>query len=78
MKVVVDRSRCIGASNCIGRAPRVFMLDGTRKAFVMDPSGDGDAALLEAARACPTEAIALVEEGSGRRIFPPAAGAPDR
>ena len=72
MKVVIDRSRCIGASNCIGRAPHVFMLDGTRKAFVLDPGGDGDAALLEAARSCPTEAITLVEEPTGGRIYPPA------
>jgi ferredoxin len=70
MKIVVDRGKCIAASNCIGMAPRVFMLDGSRKSIVMDARGEDDATIIEAAESCPTEAIQLYDEQSGARIFP--------
>lgn len=70
MKIVVDRSRCIAAANCIGMAPHVFRLDGQRKAIVQDARGADDATLIEAAESCPTEAITLFDEQTGERIFP--------
>ena len=70
VKIVVDRGRCIGAANCLVRAPRVFALDGTRKAYVMDPLGAADDVVIEAAKACPTEAIRLFDERTGEPIFP--------
>jgi len=71
MKIVVDRSKCIAASNCIGMAPKVFALDGQKKAFVVDARGAGEETLIEAAEACPTEAILLYDENTGEKIFPP-------
>ncbi|HET9481137.1 MAG TPA: ferredoxin [Candidatus Polarisedimenticolia bacterium] len=70
MKIVVDRSRCIGASNCLAVAPRVFMLDGARKAIVIDAAGAEDAALIRAATVCPTGAIQLYDDATGERIAP--------
>lgn len=70
MRIEIDRGRCIAAANCIGTAPKVFSLDGSRRAVVRDPKGADDATLREAASACPTEAISLFDEESGARIFP--------
>ena len=70
MKIVIDRSRCIAAANCIGTAPRVFALDGSKKAIVIDAKADDDATLMNAAELCPTEAISLFDEESGDKIFP--------
>jgi ferredoxin len=62
MRIVVDRARCIGASLCLATAPRVFMLDGARKAWVSDPRGADPDTLRKAAALCPTGAIRLLEE----------------
>lgn len=69
MKIVVDRGKCIGAANCVGMAPSTFKLDLEKKAIVIKPDGHDDNTLFEAAEACPTEAIALFDDG-GERIFP--------
>ena len=70
MKIVVHRGKCIAAANCIGMAPRVFMLDGMKKAIVIDAKGADRQTIVEAAQLCPTEAIELVDEETGERIFP--------
>ena len=70
MKIVVDRSKCIGAANCVGMAPKVFMLDGMKKSTVTDPAGADDDKLIEAAEVCPTEAISLSDDKTGKQIFP--------
>lgn len=65
MKIVVDKSRCIGAGQCVMKAPRVFDQqeeDGMVILLAESPSGaDQDAARL-AARVCPAEAIVIVED----------------
>ncbi len=70
MKVMVDRVKCIGAANCVGMAPGTFQLDPSKKAAVKDPTAHDDSTLFEAAESCPTEAIALYDEGTGEKLFP--------
>ncbi len=70
MKIVIDRGRCIAASNCIGAAPAAFRLDGQRKAVVDNAAGATDEQLLDAASSCPTEAITLFDEETGAQLFP--------
>ena len=70
MKIVVNRARCIAASNCMGMAPEVFMLDGQKKAIVVNAKGADDATVIEAAESCPTEAITLYDEATGEQIYP--------
>jgi ferredoxin len=66
VKVMVDRSRCIGASLCVVTAPRVFLIDGARKAFVVDAAGADAETLRRAAAICPTGAIRIEsDEGGG-------------
>lgn len=70
MKIVVNRAKCIAASNCMGMAPEVFMLDGQKKAIVVNAKGADDATVIEAAESCPTEAITLYDEETGEQIYP--------
>jgi ferredoxin len=70
MKITVDRSKCEGYARCVQAAPKVFQLDAKMIAEVADAKGDNDEKILLAARLCPTKAIAVEEEGSGKKLFP--------
>jgi ferredoxin len=47
----------------------VFQLDTKNKATVLDPEAASVETLIEAAEACPCQAI-LVEDDEGKQIFP--------
>ena len=70
MKITVDRTKCDGYGKCVQASPKVFKLDAKMIAAVIDPKGDTDEKTLLAAKICPTKAISLEEEGTGKRIFP--------
>lgn len=70
MKVDVDRSKCIGAANCVGMAPKTFQLDDRKKAVVKDAAATTDETLFEAAESCPTEAVQLFDEKTGEKLYP--------
>ncbi len=61
LTVRVDRTRCIGAGNCILIAPTVFdWLKGDHgKAEVVDPASVEEELVREAALACPTQAVTV-------------------
>ena len=70
MNVTVDRTKCVGYAKCIQASPKVFKLDAKMIAEVIDPKGDTDEKILLAAKICPTKAISLEEEGTGKKVFP--------
>jgi ferredoxin len=70
MKIMVDRTKCEGYAKCIQATPKVFKLDKTMIAEVIDSKGDSDEKILLAAKICPTKAIGLEEEGTGKKIYP--------
>jgi ferredoxin len=70
MKIRVDRTKCEGYAKCIQAAPKVFRLDAKMIAEVTDSKGETDDKILLAAKICPTKAIALEEEASGKKIYP--------
>ncbi|MFQ5542711.1 MAG: ferredoxin [Candidatus Binatia bacterium] len=70
MKVTVDTSKCDGTGKCVEVAPKVFKLNERFISVVDDPKGDTDQKILFAAKVCPTKAIILEEEETGKRIFP--------
>jgi len=70
LKIIIDRDLCIGAGKCVEAAPKVFRLDDKRKAVVTDPKGNDEEAIQEAAESCPTQAITLIDEETGKQIFP--------
>jgi class 3 adenylate cyclase len=61
LRVQIDRSRCIGAGNCINLAPTAFdWLRGEHsKVDVVDAASVEEELLRRAAIACPTRAISL-------------------
>lgn len=61
-RIRIDRSLCTGYGECVGLAPEVFQLGDDHVSFVIDPEGDHDEMILDAARACPVDAITLVDE----------------
>ena len=70
MKITVDRTKCEGYAKCIQATPKVFKLDKTMIAEVIDPKGDSDEKILLAAKICPTKAISLEDEGTEKKIYP--------
>jgi ferredoxin len=70
MKITIDRTKCEGYAKCIQASPKVFKLDAKMIAEVIDPMADADEKIVLAAKICPTKAISLEEEGTGKKIFP--------
>jgi ferredoxin len=46
----------------VGLAPEVFQLGNDNVSVVIDPEGTDDDLILDAARACPVDAITLIDE----------------
>ncbi|HVX18168.1 MAG TPA: ferredoxin [Acidimicrobiales bacterium] len=59
----IDHDACIGSGNCAFWAPATFDLDDDGKAIVVDPDGDAEEAILNAADGCPTSAITVERAG---------------
>jgi ferredoxin len=70
MKITIDRTKCEGYAKCLQAAPKVFKLDAKMIAEVIDAKGDSDEKIVLAAKICPTKAISLEEEGTGKKLFP--------
>jgi ferredoxin len=74
MRLAIDWDLCVGSGLCRAAVPGAIRLvpyrDELRAIWVGDAA---DAALVAAARACPTLAIRLSEHG-GQAIYPPAPG----
>lgn len=63
-EIRIDRTRCIGSGNCGFWAPATFDLDDDGIAIVVDPDGDPDDRVFNAARGCPTHAIEVLVDGT--------------
>ncbi|MBI2535183.1 MAG: ferredoxin [Deltaproteobacteria bacterium] len=70
MKITIDRTKCEGYAKCLQASPKVFKLDAKMIAEVIDAKGDSDEKILLAAKICPTKAITLEQEGTGKKLFP--------
>ena len=60
MKIVADRSACIGSGMCVLTAPAVFDQDdaeGLVVLLVAEPEGDDARAAAEAVQLCPARAL---------------------
>ncbi|MCE5200310.1 MAG: ferredoxin [Armatimonadota bacterium] len=68
-RIVVDRVKCQGIGACVSAAPDVFEIDREGKAVVINMEGSDDDTILEAAEACPLEAIMLYDE-EGEQVYP--------
>jgi len=60
MKIKVDKNKCIGCGTCVAVAPKSFRLGDEGKAEPIEPPGDGEEKIKEAAEGCPVGAIEIL------------------
>ena len=74
LSVNIDKSLCIGCCSCETIAPKVFSVDKLThfnpKSTVYDLHGAKEEKIMDAAETCPTKAILVDDEDSGRRLYP--------
>jgi len=61
---------CVGNAMCETFAPRVFQLNANRQSEAVNPAGDPEEKILEAAENCPVSAIFVEDADTGERLFP--------
>ena len=69
MKFRISRGACIGNGRCVDVAPEVFALDQFNKAVIVNPAGADDEKIMDAAQACPVQAV-IVTSDDGKRLYP--------
>ena len=70
----VDHSKCIACCSCETIAPEVFHIDKKSKmnpkSNVIKQNGASEEKIMDAAQTCPTKAIRVEEQGTGKRLYP--------
>lgn len=68
-KIKYDRSKCIGAANCVSVAPKTWELDGEgiAKAKLLEFDEKDLQKNVDAAKSCPTHAIEIYDD-KGKKI----------
>jgi ferredoxin len=61
-RIKINRGLCTGYAECVRLAPEVFQLGADNVSVVVDPDGGDEEMILDAARACPVDAITLFDE----------------
>ena len=67
-RVSVDKKLCIGSAMCVAIAPDRFVLDEQQRSGPAEAEIDPDELVRDAAASCPSEAISLVDDGTGRPV----------
>jgi ferredoxin len=70
LRVRVDHTACVGNAMCETIATKSFRLNENRQSEAIEPLGDGEAAILEAAENCPVSAISVEDAETGEQLFP--------
>ncbi len=70
LRVSVDHNKCVGSTICVLTTPKVFALNEKGQSTVLDPDGDTEARIVEAAKQCPLSAITVEDADTGKRLFP--------
>lgn len=70
LKITIIREDCIGDGACADEAPGTFEIDGDGIACCKAEIGDDNATILKSARACPTDAIVIVDAETGEHLAP--------
>jgi ferredoxin len=70
LRVWVDHTACVGNAMCETIATKSFRLNDNRQSEAIDPVGDSEEAILEAAENCPVSAIFVEDAETGERLFP--------
>ena len=70
LRITVDQNKCVGSTTCINTALATFALDQSGKSSVVNPQGDSESLIIEAAESCPVGAIIVDDAETGERLFP--------
>jgi ferredoxin len=70
LQIKVIREECIGDGACADEAPSTFEIDGEGIARCKVDIGDDSETILKSARACPTDAIVVIDEETGEQLVP--------
>jgi len=70
LRIRVDHNVCVGNAMCETFAPHVFRLNDNRQSEAVDPAGDSEEQVLEAAENCPVSAITVEDAETGEQLFP--------
>ena len=70
LRIRIDHNTCVGNAMCETFAPHVFRLNDNRQSEAVDPSGDSEEKILEAAENCPVSAITVEDAETGEQLFP--------
>lgn len=70
LKIKIIRGECIGDGACADEAPGTFEIDGDGVACCKSVITDDHETILKSARACPTDAIVIVDEETGEQLVP--------
>ncbi len=70
LRIRVDHNVCVGNAMCESIAPQVFVLNVNRQSEAVNPAGDTEEKILEAAENCPVSAIFVEDAETGERLFP--------
>lgn len=70
LKVDVDQELCIGCGTCVALAGEIFDLNDDGKSIIKDQEAGTDDLKMEAAEACPVEAIIVTNSQSGEQVWP--------
>ncbi len=68
-RIIVNPELCESNARCVSLAPEVFELDEQDIYVVLDPEGAKSRRILLAARACPVDAITLIDD-EGEQVWP--------
>jgi ferredoxin len=63
LQIAIDRGACMGAGECVFRAPHTFAFDTEGRSVVIGSGADDGEAVLDAARGCPNFAISVTRDG---------------
>lgn len=69
LRVIIDRTLCVGFGDCVTEADEAFVLDAENVAVFRSPECVNRERLLRACNACPVDAI-TVHDGDGRQLVP--------
>jgi len=70
LRVRVDHLLCVGNAMCETFASNVFQLNDNRQSEAVNPDGDSEEKILEAAENCPMSAIIVEDAETGEQLFP--------
>jgi cytochrome P450/ferredoxin len=70
LRIRVDHNVCVGNAMCETFASNVFRLNDNRQSEAVDPAGDSEEKILEAAENCTVSAITVEDADTGEQLFP--------